>query len=92
MKEFFKQELLFAAYCFNVCCLFVLFVCRNYSSDEECAIVDSDDDTRSTKWNTSVAANAKRPCLDVSARNTQMLSARNTQTLSNTVGLVIEWV
>lgn len=55
-----------------------LFCCRNYSSEEECTIVDDDDDAasraRGSKRNSSSTANAKRPCLEVSARNSQSLS------------------
>lgn len=58
--------------------LFVLYIYRNYSSEEECTIIDDDDDTvsntRGTKRNSSAVTNAKRPLLEVSARNTQSVS------------------
>jgi len=59
---------------------FVCFFCRNYSSEEECTIVDDDDDTVShpsgMKQNRSTvaSASAKRSRLDMSAKNTQPLS------------------
>jgi len=61
----------------------LLFIYRHYVSDseEECSIVDSDDDdtvshARGTRRNSSAVVNAKRSHLEVSARNTQSVSGR----------------
>jgi len=62
----------------SVTLLHGVFVCSS-SSEDECTIIDDDNDSTvsrvpSTKQNSSMFVNAKRSRLEVSSRNSQMLS------------------